>query len=222
MAFTDWDFYTQGVTSPSIGIDTSSNLVGVGSLRVSGTGTGAWSGHLDNSFAKGFTSGRIRTVFRKKGANGLVHFVLYFMASQLDITNGGSCYFLKMTHGSSAFTVQKSTSGGLQGSSTTLATYTNTTNGMRYANANEPCTVEVVWFGGPSAVAVFGGTRIQVRCMQGTSNFNQMASLPVVTDTTSPLMTSVAEGIGGFTTNGGVDPLLDFVDETTIYERVLI
>lgn len=225
MAFTDWDFYTTGFSSSSIGIDTGSVLVDAGSLRVvgSGAGVGTWAGHLDSNFTKGFTSGRIRTVFRSHSSgSGVVSFFLYFMASQLDITSGGSCYYVNCTHASSALQLRKTTSGGVPGSFTNLQTITGGTNGIAYSNSINPVAVEVTWFGGPVANAVFGGTRIQIRAMEGTTAFTHMGAAAVFVDTSSPLTTSVAEGIGGFSSNLGVGSVQDFVDETTIYERVLI
>ena len=230
MALGDWVINTTANFATSLEISTP--LVGNGSLRQAfGPQVAAGHGanlHLTGSFARGFTKGRIRTLLRVRTRPASTNDVntgagIICMQSALNVTASGSCYFAGWGHNEAAtgdntrrFYILK-VDGGLSDTSVSASQYladsstVTTTDGDYYP-------LEFEW---QVDIPNLGGVRLILR--RGTLNstdFGTLATVYDIIDSTSPLTTTVAEGVGsirGNTTTSGADFVFNW-DETSVFQ----
>jgi hypothetical protein len=196
VALADWTFSKNraGLTSA---IDGTNPLVGAGSLLLTNTSDLSYANiqtmHCVYTANKGFTRGRLRTLIKVHSSTVRGMFGVYFMASQADVTASGSCYYATLVRdlnaGTRTLRVDKVTSGLDQqypsGTPTTFATVSSA------FSVDTTKALEVEWV---SDAAVLAGTRIIVRTGDQT-DFSDLAEVMDYTDTTSPLTTTVGEGL---------------------------
>ncbi len=221
MALSNWVVFETGF--PTVGIMTAitdpvplSPIIGTGSLRLTQYSVTEGLINLYNTgYSPGFTKAKWRSVLRPVSMLGITNYSLgfVFMQSQLNLTGGtGSCYFAHLSvnaNGTNArFIIRKFVGTGLQtnlGASTTLYTGSNLGTILGTNNA-----VEVEW-------DASSGTQVDIT-IRRTLNSTSFASLTLetsITDSSSPLITSVGEGIG--CTNGSSSGATDWLlDSTTL------
>lgn len=229
MAFSDW--VQNQSANPVIALDTTSPIVGSGSLSITVPLSGARQCahlYLDAPFSKGFLKGRIRTLLRwdtggllasgaqREGA-GIVG-----VQSQLDVsgTTGScySCYLGKKDVAGSAFKIVlgKHTAGL---SSTVGNTYLSDTSLGITPTAGDFWPFEFEWV---VDIPGLGGVRLIGRL--GTKNSQDFGTLVDqfdLVDSSSPLSASVAEGVFAGKGNTAVTTNDDWsFDQTTVFELV--
>jgi hypothetical protein len=183
VALSDWTVYkTSGEAAL---IDTSAPLVGSGSLKITTNTTGVVELVRADSGERAFTKGRIRTLMKATGPLTNPWAGIYCMASQADLTATGSCYCLVL--GSAAGNVVriiKQTAGLDNGSGSVASAAFAVDVGTLYC-------LELEWDYDP---VTWSGTRLSGRAGV-QSDFSDLTELVTYTDTSSPLTTSVGEGI---------------------------
>jgi hypothetical protein len=202
MSLSDWEVYKSS-GSLGVAIDTATPLVGSGSLQmVLSLSTGRCNLRLSSAHSRGFLKGKVRTLLQPNSAGTTLKMGLYCMASQADITTDGSFYRLMWYNG--AVRLDKPTSG-IDHSPTEL------TSSAYSLSAGQTIALELEW---AYDLAEWGGTRLVGRVGSAT-DFSDLAEVIAYTDTSTPLSTSVGEGLFSYTTSGAKTVL---GDETTIFE----
>ena len=192
---------------PSVGIP----VLGTGTLRMR-IGTGGamniipvFPGALATD--RGLLAGKIRTVMRWNNSGGVSYWGLMALQSALDMTTG--------TH--NAYGLAFNTLGGAnnihiaQFDNTVLVGWTSLAASASNAFMNNvPIAVEFEW----DATSL---TSVVLTVRKGTmTDFSDLAPLLSFTDTVSPHVTSVAEGLWGVFVSG---PINVYWDNTTIFKR---
>lgn len=228
MPLSNWTIYRSG--NPAVGITTTVStpvsltpILGTGSLRVEGYVITDQFVNIYNTTAVeiGLKKGRFRSVLNPKGITGTgtekYSFGCVFMQSQLNVSGGsGSCYFahLSVRNGgtNAQFYIRKFVSTGLQGD--TLAT-TTLYSGLNLGTIlGQNTAVEVEW-------DADSGTHcdITIRRALNTMSFGSLILETTVTDSVSPLLTTVGEGIA--MTNGLTSGTYTWLCDTTSLKKLL-
>ena len=217
MSFSQWTF--DGSTDLTVGLDAVNNVVGASSL-------GAFSlsvnfnrgkfGYVSNAsgLQRGITKGKVRSIFRVRNPAVIntslnVSCGLYCMASTLSLLSSGSAYgfdIIASTAGSNV-SVRKWTFGVLASHTATVLGSTTTAT---FANPGDTVAVELEWDADDQIG--LGGTRVIARL--GTSLiFNDLVTIVDVVDTSSPMTSSLAEGLYFHDDNGSRE--LDLLADST-------
>ena len=219
MAFADWENFATGAGTPVFSPETTQQIEGSQSLVIGQTG-GAVDMHALHTVASGLTqgvtAGRLRTLVDKKTLSSTSTGTgIICMQSARDVTTSGSCYLLRFNTGAT-FSLVKITSG-LTSSGTTLASGSFSPNPPN----DEVFAIELMWFND----VAFGGTRLEVRADTSGSvtDFSGLPALPDLQfdDTSSPLTTSLAEGVFWQDLGSGSASEIVF-DQTTLYTVAII
>lgn len=214
MTLADWD-----ITKSHAGI--SAAIVG-GRLRVDNAGyelstsINILHGRLSSSYNRGFTQGKIRTKievrqdFESDSYTG--QYGLLCMMSASDLTSTGSGYAFIMEVGASqTWKVVKYTSGIKEVTGVTVLDSGDTTVAPAL-DAN--FTMELQW----AYDSLIGGTNLVCRLGLASNNFTDLQTIYDVTDSSTPLTTSVGEGFLYADTESTA--LIDYkrmlLDDTTI------
>lgn len=220
MALGDWTQKKTGTMTVSLEI--VSPIVGNGSLKLASQASAASGMNMYlTSLAHGFTKGRMRTLIKMVTIPNAdnVGFGFTFLQSALDLsTTGtpGSSYFLSWGRvgaggggGNLVWNITKRTSG-LAAATAGTSLYT----GVLAASANDYYPIQIEWVADVSAL---GGTRITFsRGTLNSTDFNTLGVISDLIDSSSPLTTSVAEGIAFANSVAGTG--IAVLDETTIYQ----
>lgn len=222
----DWTRYT--TSGYIITLDLTTPLVQSSSLKMrdDASNSGAAHLHLNDSFDRGFTRGSIKTIIRldspvTTGGTSAIGGGIVCMQSQLDIRTSGAAYIFNWGRPSSGstpasgnfrFSIDKMFSGlALSGSNVSLA---QTADIPVVAGAFYP--IEIEWDFDNDA---YGGVRL--RANRGTLNsidFNTLSPLFDVIDSSSPLTTSLAEGLYIYESSNSAGRINVSCDETIIAE----
>lgn len=212
MSLADWTQVSSGPAG-TVSIDVTTPMVDSGSLTyVAAAGIATRAGHTfvltSPPFSSGFTKGRIRTLARwntggqitvdgRKWQSGII-----CMMSAADVTvdgGGESCYTWAIGSGQNVATNQfeivlmKNVDGLAGATGTHTSLHEENTLGAYPPSAGDFWPIELEW---QADLAGLGGTRLIGR--MGTKNstdFGTLTDLIDIVDTTSPLLTSVGEGL---------------------------
>jgi len=208
MSFGDWDHQIRGTVSS--GLELTNAIVGSGSLK-DGNFTGGNltdqtnTHHLNNTFTRGLTKGRIRTLYGKEHTttDSRTGPGIYCMCDNLDPANNSSDYYwFGLEHGVSnqlrlviAKGVGTTLNGALNwtfpGGADTLIASAAVITGF---TLGETIPFQLEW---NLDLASFGGVRLTASVgLVGDTNFSNLAVVYDIIDSTSPLTTSLIEGIG--------------------------
>ena len=220
MAFVDWIFNKSATITASIDV-VNPPIAGNASLLIDMTTSGAdtkinaTTTDTNVNFPKGFTKGKIRTLFKVIASAATEKtFGLSAMQSQGSIfSSTGSFYVARVTVGTSGFVskielMKNISNTGLVGLTTVLGTHTVS------ISASTVFSLELQWI--YDAVEL-QGTNLIVRLGYAT-DFSDLGQIITVTDLLNYRSTSVAEGIFGTCPSTGTMKLL--VEGTTLYELV--
>lgn len=225
MAFGDWDHFIElsnvnwsaalNITTPIIG----SGSLSQGNLVVGGSsGQGNMTTHLNSGFTRGLTKGRLRSIVRwdwDVGSASLLDsngFAFYYMASNLDITDGSHNFYLaglcreRNVAGEVRPIISRGNGDDLNsifwrpgGTDNIADSATNITGVV----SGDTIAVQIEW---NLDIAGLGGMRHTMSVGNiGDTDFNNLA---VVYDFVegSPLTTSVVEGLAMIHEDSDVDP----------------
>ena len=204
MAFSNWTFLTGSanyfahLSEPGFPDSLSE---GTGALIIHNT-TGTLGGGVvgyvntstDSFLQLGLLKGSIRSLFRRGDDASVVdHFAgLFCMASDLNAHNTGQLYGLHVElMASNNIQLRKGSSGGVLGVGT-VGTQLGSTFTADFQGAGSIVALELSW--NAEEQSSLGGTELVVR-MGFEQDFSDLVTIINVVDTTSPLTTSVAEGI---------------------------
>lgn len=204
MALADWNIYKSN-SGLLVAIDILAPILNTGSLKV-----GPESSIADAAFCAvpknppyphGYTRGKLRSLI-EVASTGAEQHGLTCMQSQENVTGAaGAFYALELDTLSLLNKINLvKYSAGLQGSKTTLATGAN--NGF---TLNTPKAVEIEW---NMDLAELGGVQLIVRSGDAT-DFSDLVQLHNVIDTTSPLSTTVGEGLYAKRTSNALEVRFD-------------
>lgn len=168
-------------------------LVGTGSAKFSYTNTSV--GHIDLSAKVGaipgetyaLSHGRIRTLVKPHFNAGNFFQGIYFMASQSYIASSTGAYYAVNVNGAALnFQVRKQTSGGMSGfnTSSTLGSGGAWVAGNTYG-------LEVEWH---QDIPNLNGVFITVK-VGSALNFSDLTTIITLLDTSTPLSTTLGEGL---------------------------
>jgi hypothetical protein len=238
MALGDWVQNKSGSVW-TVAIDVGDPMVDSGSLSLqSENGVAGPSGHtfvLGAPFSSGFTKGKIRTLLRwdtggeinvsnsQRWGVGIV-----CMMSAADVTVGGggeSCYTWYIGSGNNAATNQMETclfkhTDGLSTSTSHTTLFEANTPGTYPPAAGAFWPLELEWV---ADLAGLGGTRLIARVgTQNSTDFGTLVDKIDTIDTTSPLLTSVGEGVVAWQGHtGSRNPGYEWtLDTTSVFELV--
>lgn len=168
----------------------------------------------NSTFTRGLLRGRVRTQARYRPGVGTF---LMAMQSTGDITgSSGACYFAGLSWGTATWLIEKVTLGLHQGdwSATNFTLLSSSTSNVPATNA--PFTMELSW---AYDTSLFGGTSLVLRT--GTQmDFSNLAVAISSIDTSSPLATSVGEGLISwpyYGLSGSPTTVFSLYDNTSIY-----
>jgi len=211
MSFGDWDHLQNTATSASlsIGLELTNAIVGSGSLRVGFDGPGATvfnqshSSHLNNTFTRGLTKGRIRTLWQLNHATAQNRSgaLIYFMCDNLNPTNTATNAYVAGLQYSAVDTylpvIAKMTGQFLDGGLSwqpggSLVVINSASTLSLPITTTVPFQIE--W---NLDLAAFGGVRMTMSVgLPGDTNFSNLSVIYDVIDSSTPHTTSVIEGIG--------------------------
>lgn len=224
MSLADWTKVQPG-SSVTISLDINTPLVGNGSLKfVNGQTPNGVANMYLTSLGRGFTKGRVRTLIRMDARPSHVAYErsgIVFLQSVLNPSvASGNCY----TFG---WGVGASTSGTPGGQYWTLNKHalslgtagSNLFNEAVSVSAGDYYPIQVEWV---VDIAGLGGTRISISVGDLNSiDFSTLLPLVDYLDTSSPLTSSVAEGLFTAHPSSGISGVHTYTfDETTIYQLV--
>ena len=225
MSILDWDIYVDFPGNLLIFTDTAAPEIGTGSLAFGHINTVDFthanlvptddSAGLSHGVAP---NGRLRTVCRVDIHEGGTPLISYFgvtaLQSQDDLTAGGSCYALLLASGEGlvdpVLCLHKFTSGLPNGLPTPplISIPFPVTLGVPFA-------MELEWI---VDVPNLGGTFLLARTGTQT-DFSDLTAQMSFVDTSSPITTSVAEGVvASFKSNSVSDTKKVIFDNTTLFE----
>jgi hypothetical protein len=220
MAFVDWVFNKSDaeiLTSTEIftPIIPADSFGTGGSLRVDHfDGLGLFMNAYNNSYVGGILKGRIRSIIQPDVISGASTYLagFTFMQNQLDLTGGsgsfyGAFYIANNGGTTTRFTIRKYSVGlesALGGSSLLL------TGSLGTFAPGTPTVMEIEW-------DASSGTQVDfiLRASTNDTNFDNLAVVSTVSDTVSPLVTSVGEGLA--TANDVSSDMSWLVDNTSIF-----
>lgn len=220
MAFADWVFkksnteiltYTE-IFNPIIALDS----IGVGgSLKVQhDSGMGLFMNAYNTTYAGGILKGRIRSLISPYTLSGASTYLagFTFLQDQLDLTSGsGSFYgafYIANNGGTTTRLMIRKYSSGLVSALGGTDIYTGSSLGTFVTGT--PSAVEIEW-------DASSGTQVDfiLRAATNDTDFDNMAVVTTVSDTVSPLVSSVGEGIA--TANDVSSDMAWLFDNTFIY-----
>lgn len=220
MAFIDWDQYSTGSTI-AMANDTVSPIADTGSLFFDSSGSGNRQAHMSVSASsginKGFTKGKIRTICNVASFTAGFQAGIVCLQSQDDVSGVvGSCYTLNMRSRTASaidfrLVLNKHTTG-LQNVTTLLD---ETANGL--STLGTDFVMELQWI---ADLPGLGGTQLVVSFGNNTQDFNDLVPQFVVLDTTSPILTSVGEGVFCKVISASTEQVDVRFDETEIFSLV--
>ena len=204
MAFSNWTFLAGSANyhaylEPSGFPDSLSSDTGALTIHnTTGTVNQGLVGYVntatDSFLQLGLLKGNIRSLFRRGDSLSVVdHFVgLFCMASDLNAHDTGTLYgvHIELTT-SNNIQLRKGSSGGVLGVGTT-GTQLGSTFTEDFEGAGTIIALELSW--NAEEQSALGGTALTVR-LGVEQDFSDLVTIIDVVDTTSPLTTSVAEGI---------------------------
>jgi hypothetical protein len=202
MGLGDWERYS---TTTGLTIDPTAPLVGSGSLRMHLRDSGAECNlGLSDAHPRGLLKGRVRTLVRQTTGFLTNHRVgLYCMAQALDITQGSERAFYRYCLKDQTLLLDKGDEG-LSNGTTSLGSVAHTwTLALTVA-------LELEW---DYDLDRWGGAQLIGRVGTRT-DFSDLSAVITVTDSSSPLATSVSEGLCGWSSGG---EKIFLFDDTTIY-----
>jgi len=231
MALADWVVNKTGTEVIAHSIDVATPMIGDGSLNLSHSGPNGPGGlnmYLGAPFSKGFTKGRIRTLIRWdtggtiQVGDTLVHSGVIFLQDQLDVSDTtGNFYTLGIgsakTGGDFKIRIVKHNIGlNNIGETSRTEIFTKNTGGVHPPSADDFWPIEIEWV---VDIPGLGGTRLIAR--EGTKNsldFGTLIDIYDAVDVSSPLTTSVAEGVFSQGGTNFTNARTWTVDQTSIFE----
>ncbi len=222
MSLSQWTSVITPASGITVSIETTSPLVGTGSLRLQRSGSGMASSFTyptDIALPTGFTKGRLQTQFRldsitaDNASNQLAS--LFFMVSSITspLTTASMYGFsaaCRTSDGIVQFFLGKTIGGGSISISNQLGSVD-----IADIPSGTTITMQVDWV---YDLLQFAGTQIKARYKIGT-DYVGMTTVFNYTDTSSPLSTSVAEGLG-LVTPIGASVYDVFFDETSLFDLI--
>ena len=210
MAYTDWVF-NKSTTDIIASIDIFTPVVDTGSLNVfHPTGSDLYLSTYNTTYTRGVIKGKIRTLIQPVDLTGPSTYSagIYFMGSDDDVINTGDCYgafYVADAGGSSTrFSIVKFT-GGFSGA---FNLYLGASVGL--VAEGTITAMEVEW-------DASSGTEVDItlRRVIGSTDFGAMITETSLTDSSSPFVTSVSEGL---TTHNDASSSVEWnFDNTTIF-----
>jgi hypothetical protein len=220
MAISDWTSVVQG--NFVFLLETGDPIAGTGSLRLERNSGSGNEGAIiyPIGLPTGITKGRLQSKFRLDDMttdNGSDQRVgMFFMVDSLGspLTSSAMYAFVAVvrTTGITKFEVHK-LSSGVQSMGVGTIKQSFVLGSPIAIDAD--VTMQVDWIYEPIQ---FSGTNIIARYKEGT-DFTSMIEIFDFVDTTSPLTTSVAEGLGGSTATGPQDFVV-FWDDTSLFTLI--
>jgi hypothetical protein len=214
MSLADWDKFGSTYT---VSIDNATPLVGSGSLFIDFSGSSNSSrGNLlpkdPGSLSGKLIRGKIRALFQYTVLASNNGPGLFCLASQRDLSSTGSCYFISFKRDQiNRLTLYKSNNVGTTieeiGGLTPLAFAVLSTS------ANTTYSLELEWY---VDIPNLSGTQLKVRVGSAT-DFSDLALVMSTIDVSSPLTTTVGEGISLSGSGGSNDYR---ADKTTLISLV--
>ena len=193
MAYTDWVF-NRSTTDIIPSLDIFSPIADTASLKIlHPTGSDLHLSAYNTTYTRGVIKGKIRTLLQPVDLTGAGTFSIgmYFMGSDDDVINTGDCYgafYLADAGGASTrFAIRKFT-GGFSSSSNL---YLGASVGL--VSEGTITAMEVEW-------DATSGTEVDITLRQiiGDTDFGNMITETSLTDSSSPFLTTVSEGLASF------------------------
>jgi len=213
MVLADWDRFQASPFEFNDGLDISNPIIGTGSYSIDSSATNSTAqgaiATLDNTFTRGLTKGRIRTLVRfdadnfanyGASASTSVGPIIFYMCNNLDPTSTNTTFYATklVMNGTNLVTpviYQRKTNSD-------IVTACGVGNGNNLADgasqiaitADDHIPMQIEW---NLDIPGLGGIRHTLSL--GAVNDNDFSGLSViydVLDTSSPITTSVVEGIG--------------------------
>jgi len=220
MSLGDWSQSIGNSSQITVSLEIATPIVGNGSLKIRNTGTPTGCANLFlTSLPKGFAKGRIRTLLQwqvRPSHAAYERAGIAFMQSALHITSGTPSFYTFALGAKSGYPgtlhwlINKHVNTSLQSTGPTVI---NESNSVTVADGDY-WPIQVEW---NADVSNIGGTRLT--CSVGTKNSTDFGTLAVLLDTidtSSPIVTSVAEGL--FDTH----PAVGFTDHTACWDSTTI
>lgn len=219
MAISDWTTQVQG--NYVFLLETVTPVAGTGSLRLErNSGTGAEAAIIyPTSLTTGVTKGRLQTIINLEDMTddgaGPQQIGMFFMVDSIGTPlTTSSMYSFTIgveTGGMSSLNLGKSIGAGVAGLDVTALD----TLATAFEVIGSNIALQVDWV---FDAIQFAGTKITARWKNGT-DFTGLATVFELVDTTGPLTTSVAEGLGALT-NTGTNDWVMFFDDTSLFDLV--
>ena len=192
MSFSDWIFETTSPNDLFVALDTNS-IVGNTSLRLFSDIAGvnlALTGYLISSpFLNGIDHGIIYTLMRiQVNLNSVFYGGIFCMADDFSPPNTGALYVLQVAKGTSNnVQIRKATAGGIVASST--GTQIGSSGSVNFQNNDDTVCIALEWDS-------TGSLGTELTGYVGTqTDFSDLAQFTTAIDMSSPLTTTVIEGI---------------------------
>jgi hypothetical protein len=238
MAFGDWDHIVRTFFGAdlSAGLELGNAIVGNGSLKWGNFDGGtrfdqAGSSHLNNTFTRGLTKGRLRTLVQREDVtvDNNAGYGFYFMCDNLDPTNNSSDFYwfgMNFTSGTGVKPIISKHVGDTMNAGQMLW-------GPGQADVLIESASEIAQLQGDILpfqvewnldITAFGGVRITASAgLVGDTNFSNLAVLYDIIDSSSPLTSSLIEGFGNVWPTGapGIsDGEHLLIDSTGVFQLV--
>ena len=191
MAFADWDFFTGGTVTNAL--QSTGALVGSSSLEIVMASGSRVQGQLDAGESRGFTKGKIRSLFKNTAVTGTASSVnvgLWCLSSVENMlgTGSGDAYAVGIYPEDSVTNVT------LRKITQNLGEFLSTGTLLGSASedfATATVALELEW---NVAVAETGGVVLKVRTGSQT-DYSDLSEVISIVDSSSPYTTGFAEGI---------------------------
>ena len=213
MALSDWDFFSGG--SPTFALQTVGALVDTASLEIVSPATGRIQGQLDSGQTRGFTKGKIRSLFRCTANTGTAlnsNIGLWCLSSVENMigTGSGDAYGVGIAPAASA-------NVRLRKIDQNFGEWFDDAD-LAVANksfiAGTTVAMELEW---NVDIPGIGGVNLVVRVGDAT-DFSDLSEVINIVDSSSPYTTGFAEGIWAATESPATATFL--VDNTEIFVGV--